>query len=183
MTLTELLYTEVIPAIKAGDKSTIIGEGTQAEIYDRFICKSHKDICFKVFYPKGERAADEYAVLLKLQGLSVPKALELFEDANAYAMEKVHGITLEQAIQRKLKLSPEVIEVMTEALDEVTRLIRHGDLSMRNVMFGDLEIANGVLVDAVPYVIDFGHSTIKEIPSKSEEGLNVIKVMKALASA
>ena len=177
MELRELLYTDVIPRIKQKDRSTIIGEGTQGEIYGRFICKSHRDLCFKVFYPKGELAKDEFAVLSFAHkiGLSVPKPIEVFDDANAFAMKTIFGLNLEEIIKKKLKVSTDVTEQFIDVITEVCTVINHNDLSVRNVMLGDLEIDGGIIIDAIPFVIDFGHSTIKTNKSKSDEGHNVIK--------
>ncbi len=177
-----MLYTDVIPRIKQKDRSTIIGEGTQGEIYGRFICKSHRDTCFKVFYPKGELARDEFIVLTYAHkiGLSVPKPIEVFDEANAFAMEKITGFNLEEVIKKKLKLSTDVTEQFIDVINEVCTVIKHNDLSVRNVMLGDIEIEDSIIIDAVPFVIDFGHSTIKSNKSKSEESHNVIKEIKKI---
>ena len=179
MTLKELLYNIVIPRIKLEDFTTVIGEGYQAKIFDRFICKKHRDICFKVFYPGKEFARDEYAILEYLYklGLSVPKPLELFDEANTFAMEKITGYNLEEVIKKGFKLHQDVIDAMTEAIKEVTSVIDHGDLSPRNLMFGDIDIEDGVIVDAAVYVIDFGYSVIKTTKTASNEGFNQIKAM------
>ena len=180
MNLKELLYNDVIPKIKAEDYTSVIGEGYQAKIFDKFVCKKHRDICFKIFYAGKEYARDEYAILeyaYKL-GLSVPKPIELFDEANTYAMEKITGYNLEEITKKGLKLHQDVIDAMTDAIKEVTEVIDHGDLSPRNVMFGDIDIEQGVIVDAVPYVIDFGYSTIKVNKSSSNEGFKLIQLMK-----
>ena len=179
MTLKELLYNIVIPRIKLEDFTTVIGEGYQAKIFDRFICKKHRDICFKVFYPGKEFARDEYAILeyaYKLK-LPTPKPLELFDEANTFAMEKITGFNLDEIITKNLKLSHDTIANMIEAINEVTRVINHGDLHSRNIMFGDIEIENNIITDATAYVIDFGYSTIKINKTTSNEGLSVIKLM------
>ena len=179
MTVKELLYTDVIPRIKAKDRSTIIGEGTQGEIYDKFVCETGRDICFKVFYPKGELATDEYVVLTYAHnyGLSVPKPIEVFEDANAFAMGKIEGFNLEEVIRNNLRVSIDVRDQFIEVVNEVCTVINHNDLSVRNVMLGDIEIEGGIIIDAVPFVIDFGHSAIKPNKSSSEEGMNVIRAI------
>ena len=179
MNVKELLYTDVIPRIKHKDRSTIIGEGTQGEIYNKFACKTGRDMCFKVFYPKGELAADEFIVLsyAHKNGLSVPKPIEVFQDANAFAMEKVKGFNMEEIIRKNLRLSTDVANQFIDIINEVCTVINHNDLSVRNVMLGDIEIEGGIIIDAVPFVIDFGHSTIKINKSKSDEGANVIKAI------
>lgn len=184
MDLKEVLYTEVIPRIKQKDRSTIIGEGTQGEIYGRFICKSHRDMCIKVFYPNGELARDEFIVLTYAHklGLSVPKPIEVFEDANAFGMGRIAGFNLEEIIRKNFKVSAEVTEQFIDVVNEVCTVINHNDLSLRNVMLGDIEFERGIIIDAIPYVIDFGHSTIKTNKSRSDEGLNVIKAIKKITS-
>lgn len=179
MNLLNLLITDVIPRIKQHDRSSLIGEGTQAEVYDKFTSEEHQHVCFKVFYPKGEYAVDEYTILKHLydKRLAVPKPLELFEEANAYAMEKIHGHNLEEIISNGLKLSEDVIEAMTDELKDICAVVHHNDLSTRNVMFGDITIEDNVIVDAAPYVIDFGHSSIHKTTVKSEEYMNVVRAM------
>lgn len=161
--------------------SQLIGEGTQAYIYNRFVCSEHRNLCFKVFLPRCY-AHDEYTILVELYrlGLSVPRPIEQFPEYHSYCMEKILGFNLEQVIKAGLFLSSNVIEDMLEALKEVCFIVEHGDLSVRNIMFGDITIENGIIIDAVPYVIDFGHSKIKPNPSSSEEWLNVYKAMKKI---
>ena len=49
--------------------------------------------------------------------------------------------------------------------------IKHHDLATyRNLMVGDCQIEGDVIVDAVPYVIDFGKSVIKVNPSPAQDG-------------
>ena len=180
MNLKELLYNEVIPKIKAEDYTSVIGEGYQAKIFDKFVCKKHRDICFKIYYVGRGYAKDEYAILehaYKL-GLCVPKPLELFEEANTFAMEKITGYNLEEIIKKGLKLHQDVIDAMTEAIKELSEVIEHGDIAPRNVMFGDIDIEQGVIIDAVPYIIDFGYSAIKVNKGPSNEGFKLIQLMK-----
>lgn len=183
MDLKKLLDTDVIPRIKANDSSTLIGEGTQGKIYNKFADKTHRDMCMKVFYPRGELAKDEFAVLsyaYKL-GLSVPKPIELFDHANAFVMGKISGFNLEEIIRQNLRLSTDVADQFIEVINEVCTVINHNDLSVRNVMLGDIEIEGGMIIDAVPFVIDFGHSTIKVNKAESNESLNVINAIKKIS--
>ena len=183
MTLKELLYQTVFPAIKEGRKERIIiGEGSQGEVFDRFICATHRDICFKVLYPGAGDIQAEYGVqsFLYEKGLDVPKPIELFVEEKAMAMEKIHGWNLEQIIRLGLKINMDVYKSMLASLEQVCKYVVHGDLSNRNVMFGDVTIDGGVIVDATTYVIDFGCSTIKTNPSSSTEYSNVTVAMRKI---
>jgi tRNA A-37 threonylcarbamoyl transferase component Bud32 len=90
-------------------------------------------------------------------------------------------MNIDQVPDKGLNLSEDGTETLIEEIENATRYILHHDLAYRNLMVGDCQIEEGVIVDAVPYVIDFGMSEMKVNPSPSREGEKIDNQLRNLA--
>jgi tRNA A-37 threonylcarbamoyl transferase component Bud32 len=151
-----------------------IGEGNFGYVLGKF----DQNICFKV----GKRSLDplEYVVQKHLYDLKMPVAKPYEFLNNAIAMEVINGMNLEQIQKEGLKMVDDVKEALADAIEDVTKVIVHGDLALRNMMLGDMVIEDGVIVDAEAFAIDFGMSTIKPNITASREGENFIAQIKRI---
>ena len=129
-------------------------------------------ICFKVpkFGGRLEEREFEIQQYLYGQGVSVSEPLEYFQGKYSFAMRLIEGMNIDQVREKGLNLSEDVTEALIEEIENATRYIQHNDLAYRNVMVGECLIEGKCIVDAVPYVIDFGMSEKKVNPSPSREG-------------
>lgn len=157
---------------------TSIGEGNFGIIVDRFPSKEIQDICAK--YHKFAYNPNEYSVLQHAysKGLSVPEPLGEWPEHRVFAMRRVFGETLDQL--QNMKFSEDVAEEIEATVRDVCKHIRHNDLLPRNIMLEDINIVDGVVVNAIPYVIDFGQSRVKKTPdqdtSEAESILSWVRI-------
>ena len=140
-----------------------IGEGNFGRILSLFDLPDHRTVCFKVPKFGGRIESREFEIQQALfdLGCSVAEPLEYIPAKHAFAMRLINGMNIDQVRSRGLKLSEDVTEALIEEIENATRYINHKDLAYRNVMVGDCVIQGDTIVDAVPYVIDFGMSDWK----------------------
>jgi len=154
------LLSFILDALKSV-KDTSIGEGNFGIVIDRFPSKALNEVCAK--YHKFGYNPNEYQVLTQafMSGLPVPAPMGEWPEHRVFAMKRVIGKTLEELDEQGLVFSEDMAEEIMDAVHSVCKVIRHNDLFPRNVMIEDVEIVDGVVVDAVVYVIDFGQSVMK----------------------